>query len=215
MGVALIFHGRHRPAPEGWTEADTLVAFAVEQGFRSWLQWGADFLRLWMHRGLRSHHSPALQVRREPKRQTARRHRLATARRRTLTRAFLREAEGVDFARERIAPGSVISADEVAHWDLLASHFDMRRINHSGPHSRDGTHTNHAESYFSRPRRMIRGQHHWVDGKHLDVYAVHAAWLEDHRNQSNGALADRLIGTSRVSVRGLPRGLTEMKVLDL
>jgi transposase-like protein len=113
---------------------------------------------------------------------------------RTLTRTFLREAEGVDFARERIAPGSVISADEVAHWDLLGSAFDMRRINHSDAYSRDGAHTNHAESYFSRLRRMIRGQHHRVEGKHLGAYAVHAAWLEDHRNQSNGALADRLIG---------------------
>ena len=40
---------------------------------------------------------------------------------------------------------------------------------------------------------MIGGQHHKVDVKHLGAYAVHAAWLEDHRDQSNGALADRLI----------------------
>ena len=61
---------------------------------------------------------------------------------RTLRRTFLREPEGVDFARERIAPGSVVSADEVAHWDLLDPDFDMRRINHSGAYSRDGAHTN-------------------------------------------------------------------------
>jgi transposase-like protein len=113
---------------------------------------------------------------------------------RTLTRMFLGEAEGVDFARERITPGSVVSADEVAHWDLLASDFDMRRINHSDAYSRDGAHTNHAESYFSRLRRMISGQHHRVGAQHLGVYAVHAAWLEDHRDQSNGALANCLIG---------------------
>ena len=40
---------------------------------------------------------------------------------RTLTRSFLREAEGVDFASARVEPGSILSADEVAHWDLLAS----------------------------------------------------------------------------------------------
>ena len=40
---------------------------------------------------------------------------------------------------------------------------------------------------------MIGGQHHKVDVKHLGAYAVHAAWLEDHRHQSYGALADRLI----------------------
>ncbi|WP_370645792.1 IS1595 family transposase [Epibacterium sp. Ofav1-8] len=33
---------------------------------------------------------------------------------RTVTRTFLREAQGVEFARERIAPDTVVSADEVA-----------------------------------------------------------------------------------------------------
>ena len=113
---------------------------------------------------------------------------------RTLTRTFLREAQGVDFARERIEPGSVVSADEIAHWDLLDPDFDMRRINHSEAYSRGGAHTNLAESYFSRLRRMIGGQHLRVDGRYLDAYAAHAAWLEDHRSESNGALADRLIG---------------------
>lgn len=50
---------------------------------------------------------------------------------RTVTRTFLRGAQGVEFARERIAPDAVISADEVAHWDLLETDFDMQRINHS------------------------------------------------------------------------------------
>ena len=113
---------------------------------------------------------------------------------RTLTRTFVREAEAIPFARERIAPGTIVSADEVAHWDLLETCFDMRRINHSDAYSRDGVHTNQAEGYFSRLRRMIGGQHHTVVGRHLGAYAVHAAWLEDHRNHSNGALADRLIG---------------------
>ena len=113
---------------------------------------------------------------------------------RTLTRTFLREAEGVDFAKERIAPGAMLSADEVAHWDLLEPLFDVRRINHSEAYSRDGVHTNLAESFFSRLRRMIAGQHHKVGSRHLDAYAAHAAWLEDHRDESNGRLADQLIG---------------------
>lgn len=74
---------------------------------------------------------------------------------RTLTRTFLREAQGVDFARERVVAGSVVSADEAAHWDLLDPDFDMQRINHSEAYSRGGAHTNLAESYFSRLRRMI------------------------------------------------------------
>jgi len=112
---------------------------------------------------------------------------------RTLTRAFLREAEGVRFAKERIEAGSIVAADEVAHWDLLTSTFKTQRINHSDAYSRDGIHTNMAESFFSRLRRMIRGQHHAVGSKHLGGYAIHAAWLEDHRLVSNGGLADRLI----------------------
>ena len=110
----------------------------------------------------------------------------------TLTRAFLREAVG--FARERIAPGSTISADEIAHWDRLEPEFDVHRINHSDAYSRDGVHTNLAESFFARLRRMVGGQHHKVGGRLLGAYAAHAAWLEDHRGQGNGALADRLLG---------------------
>ena len=38
------------------------------------------------------------------------------------------------------------------------------------------------------------GSHHKVGGRLLGAYAAHAAWLEDHRGQGNGALAARLIG---------------------
>lgn len=113
---------------------------------------------------------------------------------RTLTRTFLREAQGVEFARERITPGASVLGDEVAHWDLLETDFDMQRINHSEGYSVGGVHTNLAESFFSRLRRMIGGQHLKVEGRYLDAYAAHAAWLEDHREESNGRLADRLIG---------------------
>lgn len=76
---------------------------------------------------------------------------------RTLTRTFLRETDGVDFARTRIAPGAVVSADEGPHWHLLEPAFDMRRIAPADSCSRDGVHTNQAESHFSRLRRMISG----------------------------------------------------------
>jgi len=112
---------------------------------------------------------------------------------RTLTRSFRSEADGVAFARERIAGGSVVAADDLRHWDVLASSFTMERIDHSEAYSLDGAHTNLAESYFARLRRMIRGQHHRVEATKLDAYAAHAGWLEDHRRQSNGALADRLM----------------------
>ena len=118
---------------------------------------------------------------------------------RTMARSFLREAQGVEFARERVTPGSSISADEGPHWDLLDPAFEMHRINHSDAYSLDGVHTNLAESFFSRLRRMIGGQHLKVDGRYLDAYAAHAAWLEDHREESNGRLTDRLIGGALAS----------------
>lgn len=43
---------------------------------------------------------------------------------------------------------------------------------------------------------MVRGQHHFVSPKYLHQYATHAAWLEDHRMKSNGALSHRLIPNS-------------------
>lgn len=54
---------------------------------------------------------------------------------RTLTRTFLREAQGVEYARERIARGAVVSADEGAHWDLLGSDVEMQRVNDSEDYS--------------------------------------------------------------------------------
>jgi transposase-like protein len=118
---------------------------------------------------------------------------------RTLTRTFLREAQGVEFARERIASDATVSADEATPWDLLERDFDMQRVNHSEGYSVAGAHTNLAESFFSRLRRMIGGQHLKVDGRYLGAYAAHAAWLEDHREESNGRLANRLIGGALAS----------------
>ena len=65
-------------------------------------------------------------------------------------------------------------------------------INHSEAYS-DGKHTNFVESYFSRLRRMVSGQHHHVSHRYLYQYANQAAWLEDNR-RSNGANAFGLLG---------------------
>lgn len=75
---------------------------------------------------------------------------------RTVTRTFLREAQGVEFAQERIVPDTVVSANEVAHWDLLESDFDMQRVNHSEGYSVGGAHTNLTESFFSRLRCPVK-----------------------------------------------------------
>ena len=112
---------------------------------------------------------------------------------RTLTFVRKQEHEGVAIAKERVERGTVINADEATHWDTLNAFFPVERINHSEAYSVNGVHTNFVESYFSRLRKMVAGQHHWVSPQHLHQYAAHAAWLEDHRRESNGALAGRIL----------------------
>lgn len=113
---------------------------------------------------------------------------------RTLTFVRKQEPEGVPIARRVVAKGSTIVADEASHWDALPANFAMQRINHSVAYSLDGISTNQVESFFSRLRRMIDGQHHHVSPRYLSAYAAHAAWLEDHRRLDNGSLTHCALG---------------------
>lgn len=116
---------------------------------------------------------------------------------RTMSFVRHREAEGVEIARARMAKNATLFADEASHWDVLEVDFASIRINHSVSYSDGhGKHTNMVESYFSRLRRMVGGQHHHVSHKYLYQYANHAAWLEDHRERSNGGNAMALLGGS-------------------
>ena len=103
------------------------------------------------------------------------------------------EAEGVQLANENVSRMATMAADEASHWDQLHAAWDVDRINHSEAYSDHGKHTNWVESYFSRLRRMIGGQHHHVSPKYLHQYANHAAWLEDNRRESNGDNAMALL----------------------
>lgn len=109
---------------------------------------------------------------------------------RTLTFVRKTEAEGVQIASEVISRlAKTIYADEGSHWDHLHDAWIVGRINHSEAYSADGANTNAVESFFSRLRRMVTGQHHGVSPKYLHQYANHAAWLEDHRRRDNGGNA--------------------------
>ena len=96
------------------------------------------------------------------------------------------EAEGVAAANANVVAGSTIHADEASHWDKLAAHFPIKRINHQHAYSKDGACTNMAESFFSRARRAEIGIHHHIAGNHLAAYATEMAWREDARRVSNG-----------------------------
>lgn len=110
---------------------------------------------------------------------------------RTLTTVTRSEAEGVEFVKAVVAAGSEVHADEASHWDALHARFLTWRINHSEAYSKGGACTNQAESFLARLRKMVEGQHHHVSPQHLHQYATHAAWMEDHRREDNGALVKR------------------------
>ncbi len=112
---------------------------------------------------------------------------------RTLTFVVRNEADGVYYANRYADPAARIHADEATHWDALHQRFETLRINHSEAYADGEVCTNQAESYFSRLRRMVEGQHHHVSPQYLHQYAAEAAWKEDHRRLDNGALASRAI----------------------
>ena len=118
---------------------------------------------------------------------------------RTLTTVAKTEAAGVAFARENIAAGSMVHADEASHWDKLAANFPIKRVNHKRAYSENGANTNQAESFFSRLRRAEVGTHHHVAGRHLGAYASEMAWREDNRRQSNGAQFTMIVSAAAVA----------------
>ncbi|MBL8597721.1 MAG: IS1595 family transposase [Devosia sp.] len=115
---------------------------------------------------------------------------------RTLTFVTKGEDEGVELAARYVDRLATIFADEASHWDHLHQAWPTYRINHSAAYSLDGANTNAVESFFSRLRRMVNGQHHGVSPKYLHQYASHAAWLEDHRRRSNGVNADAVVANA-------------------
>ncbi len=117
---------------------------------------------------------------------------------RTMTFVETSEGAGVGRAVDNVAPGSTLHADEASHWDALHGYFRTTRINHSEMYSDEvsGACTNQAESFFSRLRKMVGGQHHHVSPQHLGQYATHSAWIEDNRRTDNKALWEKLTGAA-------------------
>ena len=115
---------------------------------------------------------------------------------RTLPFVGQSEAEGVALANENVSRLSTMSADEASHWDELHMVYQVDRVNHSEIYSDHGKHTNMVESFFSRLRRMVQGQHNHVSPQYLHQYANHAAWLEDNRRTDNGTLAQTVISNA-------------------
>jgi transposase-like protein len=115
---------------------------------------------------------------------------------RTLPFVARSEGEGVALAAENVDRLATMSADEASHWDALHGGRQVDRVNHSEVYSDFRQHTNMVESFLSRLRRMVEGQHHGVSPRYLGAYANHAAWLEDHRRHDNGSAARKVVGAA-------------------
>ena len=113
---------------------------------------------------------------------------------RTLPFVTMSEDEGVKIVERVVMPGTIVHADEATHWDQLHARYETFRINHSLAYSDAGSCTNQVESFFSRLRRAITGQHHHVSPRYLYQYANEAAWREDHRRQDNGTQVGAMLG---------------------
>ena len=86
---------------------------------------------------------------------------------RTITSISKTEAEGVALVRANVAPGSTVHADQASHWDKLAAHFPIKRIDHSVAYSKDGACTNMAGIHRRGPWRSFEAVEYvtleWVD----------------------------------------------------
>jgi len=115
---------------------------------------------------------------------------------RTLPFVTMSEADGVALVNENVDRMATLSADEASHWDELHMGWHVDRVNHSEIYSDHGKHTNMVESFFSRLRNMVSGQHHHVSPQYLHQYTNQAAWLEDNRRTDNGTLAQIVVSNS-------------------
>src|SRR5260221_4982793 len=112
---------------------------------------------------------------------------------------FKSEGQALKFIEKRIAKGTLVNADDAAHWNELHTRFEMKRINHEEAYSQDGACTNWAEEFFSRMRRAEIGHHHHIAGAYLLRYAQEPAWREDNRRVTNG---DQVGRVATLAMRG-------------
>jgi transposase-like protein len=111
----------------------------------------------------------------------------------TLPGVFKTEGHALSWIKSRVVKGTVLHADEASVWNDLHARYEVKRINHDQAYSLlDGTHTNNAESYFSRLRRGEMGHHHHISGPYLLRFAQEAAWREDNRRVPNGEQVQRV-----------------------
>jgi hypothetical protein len=80
-----------------------------------------------------------------------------------------------------VEPGSMIFSDSFSGSGKIAAHYQAFKVNHSKQYADGWISTNHAESFFSRLRRVELGTHHKIAGPYTLYYANDACWREDNR----------------------------------
>jgi uncharacterized protein YukE len=68
---------------------------------------------------------------------------------------------------QHVSRMAVMLANGASNWDRLHEGWQGGCINHSEAYATLESCTNQVESYFSRLRRMIRGQHHHVSARYF------------------------------------------------
>ncbi len=98
-------------------------------------------------------------------------------------------------AETHIDGQATIHADDAKCYDALHAKFDMKRVNHQERYKGyKGECTNQAESYFSRFRRMQKGQVHRMGNQNLNAYANECGYREDTRRWSTGQIFADITG---------------------
>lgn len=99
------------------------------------------------------------------------------------SRAFIvaHESKMPDILPEVVEEGSFIFSDSFSGSSKIAAHFQAFKINHSKQYADGWISTNHAESFFSRLRKIELSTHHHIAGPYTLQYANDACWREDNR----------------------------------
>ena len=126
------------------------------------------------------------------------------------TRTFLTMGESsastMKLADSNVEKNAIIFADDHPSYDPLHAHLVMKRVNHAEHYvGENGENTNQAESFFSRFRRMQYGQHHKMSNAYMGMYSNEAAFREDTRRNSNGAIFENIV--TRCAKHGVSKNL--------
>tara|TARA_B100001057_G_scaffold481356_1_gene555299 strand:+ start:797 stop:1498 length:702 start_codon:yes stop_codon:yes gene_type:complete len=96
------------------------------------------------------------------------------------------ESKMPDILPEVLEDDAMVISDSFSGSAKIAARYKAFRINHSKQYADGWISTNHAESFFSRLRRVELGTHHKIAGPYTLQYANDACWREDHRHVPNG-----------------------------